>query len=151
MLCRHFEPDDKSNSLDSLEGEISVAPNENEKARLRDTEMKGTWVSDKHKSINFIMPCFSYRVLGPGRQGAWQVYPKMSTNLLLSALQCVTTQCKHCQQRNGMSASVVAHSGKAEALLWHSLLNLDLIVPYGCILILYLNAVLAVSDPKGII
>lgn len=70
MLCRHFEPDDKSNSLDSLEGEISVAPNENEKARLRDTEMKGTWVSDKHKSINFIMPCISYRVLGPGRQGA---------------------------------------------------------------------------------
>lgn len=50
-----------------------------------------------------------------------------------------------------MSASVVAHSGKAEALPWHSFLNFDLIAPYGCILILYLNAVLAVSDPKGII
>lgn len=90
--------------------------NENEKVRLRDTKMKATWMSDKHKSINFIMPCFSCRVLGPGRQGAWQVYPKTSTNLLPSALLCVTTQCKYCQQRNGMSASVVAYSGKAKAL-----------------------------------
>lgn len=147
MLCRHFEPDDKSNSLDSVEGEISVAPNENEKARLRDTEMKATWMSDKHKSINFIMPCFSCRVLGPGRQDTWQVYPKMSTNLLPSALLCVTTQRKHCQQRDGMSASLVAYSGKAKALPWHILLNFDLIVPYGGILILYLNATLAVSAP----
>lgn len=149
MLCRHFEPDDKSNSLDSLEGEISVAPNENEKARLRDPKMKATWMSDKHKSINFIMPCFSCRVLGPGRQGAWQVYPKTSTNLLPSALLCVTTQCKYCQQTNGMSASVVAYSGKAKALPWHILLNFDLVVPYGGILILYLNATLVVSAPSS--
>lgn len=70
MLCRHFEPDDKSNSLDSLEGEISVAPKENEKARLRDTKVKGTWMSDKHESIRFIKPHFSRGILGPGRQGA---------------------------------------------------------------------------------
>lgn len=43
-------------------------------------------------------------------------YPKTSTNLLPSALLCVTTQCKYCQQRNGVSASVVAYSGKAKAL-----------------------------------
>lgn len=38
MLYRHFEPDDKPNSLDSLEDGVSAAPNENQKARLRDTK-----------------------------------------------------------------------------------------------------------------
>lgn len=41
-----------------------------------------------------------------------------------------------------MSASLVARSGKAKALPWHSLLNFDLILPYGGILILCLNATL---------
>lgn len=148
MLCRHFEPDDKSNSLDSLEGEISVAPNENEKATLRDTKVKATWMSDKHKSIKFIMPCFSCGVLGLGRQGAWQVYPKVSTNLLPSALLCAPTQHKLCQHRNSLSASLVAYSGKAQALPWHISLHLELVVPYGGgILILYLNATFVVSAP----
>lgn len=44
-----------------------------------------------------------------------------------------------------MSASLVAYSGKAKALPWHILLHFELIVPYGGILILYLNATLVVS------
>lgn len=110
MLCRHLEPDDKSNSLDSLEGEISVAPNENEKARLRDTEMKATWMSDKHKSINFIMPCFSIESLGARKAG------------------CMTGISKNVNKSTAFSSSVlppnanIASEGTARLPhLWHIL------------------------------
>lgn len=114
------------------------------KRGLRDTRMKATWMSDKHKSINFIIPCLS----GTRKAGCMTGISKTINKCTALALLCVTTQHKHCQQRNDLSASLVAYSGKAKALPWHILLNFDLIVPYGDILISYLNAILVVSAPS---